>query len=81
MKVPVTIAGRVCGRAEISNGGDIINIELTPDALPGELRDMFLKGHADALSIDTHLRPEHPAPLTQEQKSQRWEQRNIPHGM
>lgn len=81
MIVPVTIAGREVGRAEISRDGEVITVELNSGSLPRELRDMFLIGHADALSIDTHHTPAIPAPLTQEQKSQRWNQRTLPHGL
>lgn len=84
MIVPVTIGGREVGKAEISMGGDIINVELDSGSLPRELRDMFLEGMADAISIDTYKTPAQPAPprpLTQEEKSQRWNQNNLPYGM
>lgn len=83
LKVPVTIGEMVVGSAEISRDGEVINIELASGYVPRELRDMFLMGLAEGLSIDTIKRPAVPAPAppTQEQKSQRWNQRNLPFGM
>jgi hypothetical protein len=83
LKVPLRLGqdGPIIGEAEISNDGEVITAELTTGSIPGELRDMFLIGHADALSIDTCKVQAYPAPLTQEQKSQRWNQRTTPYGV
>lgn len=81
LSVPVTIGGRVVGKAEISRDGEIINAELESGALPRELRDMFHMGFADALSIDTVKTKAVPREPTQEEKSQCWQQATLPWGM
>lgn len=81
MIVPVTIGGRVVGQGEISRDGEVITIELESGTLPRELRDMLLMDLADGISIDTVKTPASPKSLTQEQKSQRWNQDNLPYGM
>lgn len=92
LKVPVRVGfdGPVIGEAEIGPDGETISMELDSGAIPRELRDMFLTGMADALSIDTFKTPAVPdrdpvadmkRVLTQEEKSQRWNQNNLPYGM
>jgi len=82
LKVPLRLGqgGPIIGTAEISRDGEVITAELKSGHIPNELRDMFVVGLADGLSIDTCKTPARPAPLTQEQKSQRWNQRTLPHG-
>lgn len=106
--IPVTFEGRRVGTAELSEDGEIINAELASGELPKNLRDAFLVGLADSLSISVNYREAVPysmepivtcicktikdvpvqcpvhgekRPLTQEEKSQRWNQRTLPYGM
>lgn len=82
IRVPVKFEGREVGVAEISEDGEIITAELNNvDNLPSNLREAFLIGIADSVSLGINYTPAYPAPLTQEQKSQRWNQRTLPHGM
>lgn len=77
--VPVTFEGRQVGKAEISEDGEIITAELDNiDNLPKNLREIFLVGMADGLSIGVNYKP---AVASQEEKSQRWNQKTLPWGM
>lgn len=81
VKMPVVVCGRRVGTAQLSRDCEIINIELDVGEVPDTLKQMILVGAADAISIDVHTTPAVPMPISQEQKSARWNQDNLPHGM
>ena len=80
-KMPVVVGGKRVGMAELSRDCEIISIELETGLVPDAIRDMILTGMTHALSIDTVLTPAVPQPLSQEEKSARWNQTNLPYGM
>lgn len=84
VKMPVYVAGHRAGMAQLSRDCEIISVELDTGIVPDEIRQMILAGLVDGLSIDTHKIPAVPAqpqPISQEQKSSRWNQDNLPYGM
>lgn len=83
-KMPVYVGEVRVGMAELSRDCEIISIELNSGQVPDTIRQMILTGMTDGLTIDCHTTPAVPAevpPMTQEEKSARWNQTNLPYGM